>query len=521
MSMPAITFPAINYLVLTPFLIVIALAVALLFLDALTKRGQSAAAGATGAILSMIGYGAALLSLLFISGDRQVTGGGAIRFDYLAIFFLIVMLATALLTVLVSANFVQLQGMSLIEYLLILSFSVLGMMTVAIAGDLLMVFIGIELSSIAVYILAGFSRQSRASHEGALKYFLLGSFATGILIYGMAWTFGITGSTNLDVIGHNIAGITRGNPSLLLALLLLVVGLGFKIAAVPFHMWTPDAYQGAPTPVTAFMSVGPKAAGFAAILRILVNGMTPAATEWVPLVIVLAVITMTFGNIVAIAQNNVKRMLAYSSIAHTGYILVGLASFQLAGRCFTNSSVASASGQGGRCLTGDALANALANANGQAIGSVLFYTFAYVFTNIGAFAVLVWMQARNRGTTIESFRGLFVSSPATAIAMTLFMVSLMGVPPFLGFFAKYYIIVAAINANLTWLAVVVVINSAVSAYFYLRVVAVMYFQEPERPMTPQRTRWLTTGLAVASVATVFFGIFSGPVFDLAQKVLFG
>ncbi len=497
-----ITFPSINYLVLIPHLIVTGLAVVLILLDATTKRGQAQGAGITASVLSMIGYGAALVSLAFLTGERQSTGGGMIRFDYMAIFFLVVMLATALLTVLISANFVQLQGMSLVEYLVILSFSVLGMMTVAVAGDLLMVFIGIELSSIAVYILAGFSRSSRASHEGALKYFLLGSFATGILIYGMAWTYGITGSTNLDTIGQTLGGLTRGNPSLLLALLLLVVGLGFKIAAVPFHMWTPDAYHGAPTPVTAFMSVGPKAAGFAGLVRVLVNGMTPAATEWVPLVIVLAVVTMTFGNIVAITQNNVKRMLAYSSIAHTGYMLVGLAAFQLASSTRPGSLP-------------------LAEANGQAIGSVLFYTFAYTFMNIGAFAVVVWMQARNRGATLESFRGLFTTSPAVAVAMTIFMVSLMGVPPFLGFFSKYYIIVAAINANLTWLAVVVVLNSAVSAYFYLRVVAVMYFQQPERDMAPQRTSWLTTGLAISSIGTVFFGIFSGPVFDFAQRVLLG
>ena len=497
-----IQFPSINYYTLIPHLIVTGLAILLILLDATTKRGQARGAGITASVLSMVGYGAALVSLAFLSGERGNTGAGMIRFDYMAIFFLVVMLSTALLTVLISANFVQLQGMSLVEYLVILAFSVLGMMTVAVAGDLLMVFIGIELSSIAVYVLAGFSRSSRASHEGALKYFLLGSFATGILIYGMAWTYGITGSTNLDTIGQNLGRLTRGNPSLLLALLLLVVGLGFKIAAVPFHMWTPDAYHGAPTPVTAFMSVGPKAAGFAGLLRVLVNGMTPAATEWVPLVIVLAVITMTFGNLVAIAQNNVKRMLAYSSIAHTGYMLVGLAAFQLAGSQRAGSLP-------------------LAQANGQAIGSVLFYTFAYTFMNIGAFAVIVWMQARNRGATLESFRGLFVNSPPVAIAMTIFMVSLMGVPPFLGFFSKYYIIVAAINANLTWLAVIVVLNSAVSAYFYLRVVAVMYFQQPERDVVPQRTNWLTTGLAISSIATVFFGIFSGPVFDFAQRVLIG
>ncbi len=493
--MPDVSFPSINYVTIVPHLIVTGLAVVLLLMDAVSRRSHAVRVGQIASLISVIGYGAALVSLLFTYNHRQITGGGSIRYDYMAIFFLIVMLSTALLTVLVSANFVQLQSMSLLEYLVILSFSVLGMMVVAIAGDLIMVFIGIELTSIAVYVLTGFSRQSRISHEGALKYFLLGSFATGILIYGMAWTFGITGSINLDAIAAAGAKISSGNPSLLLALLLLVVGLGFKIAAVPFHMWTPDAYHGAPTPVTAFMSVGPKAAGFAGMLRVLVNGWTPAANQWVPLVIVLAVITMTFGNIVAVAQNNVKRMLAYSSIAHTGYMLVGLASYQIG----ANKS----------------------DANGQAIGALLFYIFAYTFTNIGAFSILTWMQARGRGTNIESFRGLASTAPGAAIAMTLFMASLMGVPPLLGFFAKYYIIVAAINANLTWLAVIVALNSAVSAYFYLRVVAVMYFREPERQIVPQRTRWLGLGLAVSSFGTVLFGIFSGPVFDLARKVLLG
>jgi len=493
--MPDVSFPSIHYVTVVPHLIVTGLAVVLLLMDAVSRRSRAVRVGQLASLISVIGYGAALVSLLFTYNSRQITGGGSIRYDYMAIFFLIVMLSTALLTVLVSANFVQLQSMSLLEYLVILSFSVLGMMVVAIAGDLIMVFIGIELTSIAVYVLTGFSRQSRISHEGALKYFLLGSFATGILIYGMAWTFGITGSINLDVIATAGAKIATGNPSLLLALLLLVVGLGFKIAAVPFHMWTPDAYHGAPTPVTAFMSVGPKAAGFAGMLRVLVNGWTPAANQWVPLVIVLAVITMTFGNIVAVAQNNVKRMLAYSSIAHTGYMLVGLASYQVGAN--------------------------KADANGQAIGALLFYTFAYAFTNIGAFSILTWMQARGRGTNIESFRGLASTAPGAAIAMTLFMASLMGVPPLLGFFAKYYIIVAAINANLTWLAVVVALNSAVSAYFYLRVVAVMYFREPDRQIVPQRTPWLGLGLAVSSFGTVLFGIFSGPVFDLARKVLLG
>jgi NADH-quinone oxidoreductase subunit N len=274
-----------------------------------------------------------------------------------------------------------------------------------------------------------------------------------------------------------------------------VVGLGFKIAAVPFHMWTPDAYDGAPTPVTAFMSVAPKAAGFAALIRIMVQGLGPMRDDWIDLIAVLAVLTMAFGNIVAIAQRNIKRMLAYSSIAHTGYMLVGLAAYREGQSAFTG---AGASGDRG-------------------VSSLLYYMLAYTFMNIGAFAIVAWLQHRGRGMTLDDFAGLADIQPLAAAAMTIFMVSLMGIPPLLGFYAKYYVILAAIEADRLWLAVAVVLASAVSAYFYLRVVAVMYFSPSDRPLRAVATPLLSVGIAAMVVANLGLGLFSQRLVDLADK----
>ncbi len=276
-------------------------------------------------------------------------------------------------------------------------------------------------------------------------------------------------------------------PSLLLALLLLAVGLGFKIAAVPFHMWTPDAYQGAPTPVSGYMSVVPKVAGFAAMARILVQALGPMSDSWLTLISILAIITMVYGNVVAIAQRDVKRMLGYSSIGHTGYMLVALAAY-------------------GGLKPGD-----------QSVSSLLFYLFAYSFMNIGAFGVVTWLQHRGHGVDLDDFAGLGSRSPLAALAMTVFMLSLMGMPPLVGFYAKYYVILAAIQSNMTWLAVVMVLMSAVSAFFYLRVVAVMYFNEPIRQWQARSTPLLGVGLGLMAFATVGFGLFSNSVLDLAQK----
>ncbi|MFW6075361.1 MAG: NADH-quinone oxidoreductase subunit N, partial [Chloroflexota bacterium] len=311
-------------------------------------------------------------------------------------------------------------------------------------------------------------------------------------VYGMAWTYGATGTTDLDSIAAQLSGVvTDGDleASLLLALLLLIIGLGFKVAAVPFHMWTPDAYQGAPTPVSAYMSVIPKTAGFAAMVRVLVQALEPLRDEWVIIVAILALITMYFGNIVAIAQLDVKRMLAYSSIGHTGYMLAGLAAFGVVDNVQDDRSVT----------------------------SVLYYLLAYAFMNIGAFAIVTWLQDRGRGVHLNDFRGLAAQSPYAALMMTIFMLSLTGLPPLVGFYAKYYVILATIEADLLWLAVAIVLASALSAFYYLRVIAAMYFSDAELPIPTGRTPLLNVGLGAMVAGTVLVGIFSGQVLDLAQQ----
>jgi NADH-quinone oxidoreductase subunit N len=404
----------------------------------------------------------------------------------------------------VSASYVEfLEGrMPLGEFYVLLSFAVLGALMTAAAGDLVMIFVGIELSSLATYVLTAFAKRRETSMEGALKYFLLGIFASAILVYGMAWTYGLTGSTNLDAIAARMAEVKaeggRLETSLLLALLLLVVGLGFKIAAVPFHMWTPDAYDGAPTPVTAYMSVIPKVAGFAAIIRILIQGLGPLRDDWHMLLAILALITMFFGNIVAVSQRNIKRMLAYSSIAHTGYAMVGLAAYEVSKTGFGTSSSTTAAD--------------------TAVSALLYYMLAYTFMNIGAFAVVAWIQHRGGGMMLEDFAGLGSRQPLAAVAMAIFMVSLMGIPPLLGFYAKYYIILAAIQSNMLWLAMAVVLASAVSAYFYLRVVAVMYFNPaPDKDLRPFKTSLLNVGIAAMVIANIALGLFSERVVNLADK----
>ncbi|MGN6565543.1 MAG: NADH-quinone oxidoreductase subunit N [Thermomicrobiales bacterium] len=478
--------PQIDWVVLLPHGIVLALALLTLIYTMFTDEGTERNIGLT--VLSLVGYVGAIIVALALNGRYQTTFAGMAKLDDMAVFLEVTLLAAALLTVFISATTVPAMRMPLGEFYTLLAFSTLGGMLVAATVDLVMIFVGIELSSLSVFVLAAFAKRQRESIEAALKYFLLSAFATAILLYGMAWTFGITGSTNLPEISTRLTTYQdHSQTSLLLATLLIVVGLGFKAAAVPFHMWTPDAYQGAPTPVTAFMSVAPKVTAFAAFARILGQGFAPVRDQWVPLLIVLAVLTMALGNLVAVVQRNVKRMLGYSSIAHTGYMLVGLASFRALDR------------------------------QDQAIPSVLYYLFAYTFMNIGAFAIIAWLQAHGRGDMLDDFNGLAVTSPLAAAAMAIFMFSLTGVPPLIGFYGKYYIILAAIQAGLTWLAVVVVIFSAISAYFYLRVVAAMYFGQPEGEPARVSTRFFGVGVFAMVAGTLLLGIFSGPIIDFARQ----
>lgn len=476
---------------LVPPLIVLGTIVLLLAIDAVSER----AARQTALPLALVGQLLALASLATIDwGEGATTFGVSYRADWFALVVSLIALVAGILSVLVSAGYTESglePGVGLAEYLALLLFSVLGTIVVGAAGDFIVLLLGLEMSAVAVYALTAFARRRLTSVEGALKYFLLGAFASAILIYGMAWVYGLTGSIVLSDIAHTLRTVvTPGqplDPALLLALLLLAVGLGFKIAAVPFHMWTPDAYQGAPTPVSAYMSVVPKVAGFAAVARILVQGLQPLSDQWAGLLGILALITMVYGNVVAIAQRDLKRMLGYSAIGHTGYMLAGLAAFTTG-------------------LAGD-----------RSVGSVLFYLFAYAFMNIGAFGVIAWLQERGLGTTLDDVAGLAGRAPLAALTMAIFMLSLMGMPPLLGFYAKYYVILALIEAGQLWLAVAIVVMSAVSAFFYLRVVTQMYFQEPGGTWRPVRTPLLGLGLAVMAVATLALGLVSGPILELAQR----
>jgi NADH-quinone oxidoreductase subunit N len=481
-----------DWSLLVPPLIIVGTIVLLLIVDAVLRRPPARLLLA----LAFAGQVLALASLWTIDwAQGATTFGQSYRADWFALAVALVALIAGALSVLVSAGYTESgldpEGIGQAEYLSLLLFSVLGTMLVGAAGDFIVLLLGLEMSAVAVYALTAFARRRVTSVEGALKYFLLGAFASAILIYGMAWVYGSTGSIVLRDIAETLRTVVMPgqplDPALLLALLLLAVGLGFKIAAVPFHMWTPDAYQGAPTPVSAYMSVVPKVAGFAAVARVLVQGLQPLSEQWTGLLGMLAAITMIYGNVVAIAQRDLKRMLGYSAIGHTGYMLAGLAAFT--------------TGQAGD----------------RSVGSVLFYLFAYTFMNIGAFGVIAWLQERGLGTTLDDIAGLAGRAPLAALTMAIFMLSLMGMPPLIGFYAKYYVILALIEAGQLWLAVAIVVMSAVSAFFYLRVVTRMYFEEPAGALQPARTPVLGLGLALTTLATLVLGLVSSPILDLVQR----
>ncbi|MFT4039080.1 MAG: NADH-quinone oxidoreductase subunit N [Thermomicrobiales bacterium] len=488
---------------LYPQLIVFGMALLLLMLDAFAPR-ESHFRLLTG--VSLVGYIAAALALWTQDGQNAATFWWTFRADGLTVFLSLVILVSAVLSVCTAASYVdQLEGhLPIGEFYVLLAFAIFGALLVAASGDLVMIFVAIELSSLATYILTAFAKRRQTALEGGMKYFLLGIFASAILVYGMAWVYGLTGSTDLTAIStqlqNSVAGETQLDPALILALLLVIVGLGFKMAAVPFHFWTPDAYDGAATPVTAFMSVVPKVAAFAATIRILVQALGPISESWVNVIAVLALITMVFGNIVAISQRNVKRMLAYSSIAHTGYMMVGLAAFR------------SSSGflaPGTNPTTGE-----------SGISALLTYLLAYAVMNIGAFAVVTWVQHRGRGMDVEDYNGLATKEPLAAAALTVFLISLMGIPPTIGFFAKYRLIVAAIEIGPVGLALSlsIVVMSAVSAFYYLRLVAAMYFSPAEGELRPAQTGLLNIGIGVMAVATLLGAIISsGRIFELADR----
>jgi NADH-quinone oxidoreductase subunit N len=391
-----------------------------------------------------------------------------VRVDTFSVFFHFVVLLVALVVVLSSFDYLEVQGIKAGEYYALILFASVGMMLMSSAIELVLIFIALEISSISTYVLAGFRRRAAESAESSIKYFLLGSFATAFFLYGVAMVFGATGTTNV----YRIAEVLNTQHSVVvyLAVALMFVGLGFKVASAPFHVWTPDVYEGAPAPVVGFMSTGPKAAAFAVLLRVL---FATGAPGWFWLVWISAVLSMTIGNIGALVQNNIKRLLAYSSIAHAGYLLVAFAAAQTTG-----------------------------------ISAAIFYAASYAAMNVGAFAIVAHLSGRGeRYVTLEDYAGLGRRSPGLAATLTIFLISLIGIPITGGFFAKFYVFSAALQSNLVGLTIIGVINSAIAAYYYLRVIVYMYMRDErtEAPIAPVPMS-LALGIAISLIATIYLGI---------------
>jgi NADH-quinone oxidoreductase subunit N len=403
-------------------------------------------------------------------------------------FFKIVFYINVILTIFISLRYISLERASFGEYYALLLFSTSGMMIVASSLDLIVLYLGLELMSLSTYILVGIMRHDAKSNEAALKYFLLGGFSSAFLLYGASLIYGLTGTTDIMLIAEFIRenGLA-GNRMLLLSVVLFVVAFGFKIAAAPFHMWAPDAYEGAPTSITAFMSVGPKAAGFAALGRVFMIAFSSMKVEWSAILIPLAVLSMCIGNIAAIAQTNIKRMLAYSSIAHAGYALLGV-------------------------ITG----------TGEGILSMMNYMFIYAFMNIGAFSVVIMLRSEGmKGEDLSDYEGLARSHPLASALMLVFMFSLTGIPPTAGFIAKFSIFMEAIRAGYVPLVIIAVIFSVASAFFYLRVVMYMYMKEPRGEVVLSTSVPLGFTLALTTAVTLILGIFPSLLFDFSRFSIFG
>lgn len=479
-----------DFNVILPLLVLAGWASLLLIVDLWIPKGRKTIT----AVLSILGLVVTAIFLAIVGftfpGQTLSGFGGMVTFDGFSIFLSAVLLATGAVAILLAVNYLKRNGLERGEFYTLLLYSLCGMMLMAQSGDLIIVFLALELLSIPLYVLSGFARPRADSEESAMKYFLLGAFASGFLVYGIALTYGATQATSFAGIYNAVAQNMNlaHDPLLLGGAALLLVGLGFKVAAVPFHMWTPDVYEGAPTIVTAFMSVGAKVGGFAAMLRVFFTAFPGLASEWALVVALISAFTMLLGNIAAIAQSSVKRMLAYSSIAHAGYILMAV--------------VAGSQGS-------------LAN---EGASAAIFYLLAYAVMNLGAWGVVIAIEKHNGDPIkIDDFAGLGTTRPGMALAMALFMLSLTGLPPTIGFIGKFYVFQATINAGYLWLAVVGVLTSVISAFYYLRIVAVMWMQKSEATVTTSRTLDLLVGLT--GLATFVFGLLPAPLLTAAQQAL--
>ncbi len=432
------------------------------------------------AVLALASVGATAIALK-VAVEESEPGraffAGMFVLDHFAVFFKVLFLLTAALSVVMSLDYLQRHDYRPAEYHSLVLFATVGMMVMASGTNLASIYVGLELMALSTYVLAGYFRREVKSHEAASKYFVLGALSSGVLVYGLSLLYGELGTLDLAAMATELRGV-EATPALLTGLALLACGFLFKVAAVPFHMWTPDVYEGAPTPITAFMSVGPKAAAFAIFLRVFLGGLESLAPYWVWLVGGSAAATMIWGNLAALTQDNVKRMLAYSSIAHAGYALLGL-------------------------LAGSELG----------VQSVLFYMLVYLVSNLGAFGFVILLESRGyAGETVADYAGLARRQPLAAFGMLLFLLSLGGIPPTAGFMGKLYVFAAAVNAGYVWLVVVAVLMSAVSLYYYLRIAMQMYLREPAEGEGAEvvTARWTARTIGACGVFVLLMGVYPAP-----------
>ncbi|QRM29133.1 NADH-quinone oxidoreductase subunit N [Microvirga sp. VF16] len=464
-----------------PEIVVVVGACVLLILGQIVPKGQEQFLIWASVAIVLI----AALGTLMLAGEVRPAYMDMFIADRFSAFFKIVFYLATGLTFLLSRKYVEIEEIGSSEYYVLLLFALSGMMIMASATDLLSIYVGLELMALCTYVLTGFLRRQRRSNEAALKYVILGGVSTGLFLYGASLVYGLTGTTQLDGMAAAVTSKPL-DPGLLLAVVFIVAGLAFKVGAVPFHMWVPDVYEGAPTTITAFMSVGPKAAGFAVILRVFLNPLVAASDVWI-IIAIIAVVTMALGSFVALVQDNFKRLLAYSSIAHAGFAMFGV-------------------------VAGGA----------EGVAGVMLYLLIYTFMNLGIFGTVIMMRnGDSSGEAIEDYAGLARSHRGLALLMLLYLFSLAGIPPTAGFFAKFYVLVALVERGFILLAVIAVLLSVVAAYFYIRIVMVIYMREPEGSFDPALTPSVRATLALTAAGTIGIGLFPAWFLRLAQHSAFG
>ena len=476
--MEPITAPAIDLVSLAPVLVLSVFGIMVLVTDLFIGKDKSVLV-----FISLTGLLMGAISSLAKYNLPVHSFNGAYIVDHLSVFFTFIFCISSALAILVSVDFNKREGIKVGEYYSLILFCTVGMVLLASATDMIMIFLGIEIVSISLYVLAGIRRNDPKSNEAALKYFLLGAFATGFLLYGMTLLYGSTGSTKLVMIASAIRnGGVASEPLLLMGVVLLIIGLGFKVAAVPFHMWAPDVYEGAPTPVTAFMAVGPKAASLAAFYRIFSEAIPQLSPSWEILLCVVSVITMFVGNLGAIMQTNIKRLLAFSSVAHVGYLII-----------------------------------AIIAKNSLSSSALMFYMLTYAFMIFGTFGIVILLGRKgDENLEIENYSGLAYKHPVLALSMTIFLLSLGGLPPLAGFVAKFFVFSAALKEGFLILVIIAVLNSAVSLYYYLKVIVFMYMKDPVKEFDITLSPMTLFVIAISIFGTIQLGIFPDPIIALAQ-----